>query len=233
MDQVKGKPFVISIAPFEQPFSYTQNEQAINRVLYGFDEFVYEEFPERNERIILGQKYIDFISKPNGSEIPLGYFVKDMMNEISAVIFSNTATFGKVRALSDDPGDIFFESIRYNDSGLQPIHTLLPKNKYSESLFDGLHIFHNPFANYPIGWQYFDRYEITHNDFDFEKVVPLVKINDGFLIQRSTHKLNIPNRKTRLKIYKAAKKFNLKMQKRHVKTDQPLSIKDLEDLFGV
>jgi len=96
LEHVKGKPFLIAIAPFEQPFSYLQNEQAIRRVLYGFDKFIYEEFPERNERIILGQEYLDSITKPNGSKIPLGYFVKGMMNEISAVIFSNTATFGKV-----------------------------------------------------------------------------------------------------------------------------------------
>lgn len=231
--QVKNKPFIIAIAPFEQPFSYIQNEQAIGRVLYGFNKFIYEEHPERNERIILGQEYIDSITKPNGSKIPLGYFVQEEMKEISAVIFSNTATFGKVRALSDDPGDIFFESIRYNDSGLKPIHSILPKKKYNETILDGLHIFHNPFANHPISWEYFDRKEITQHDFDFEKGIPLVKAHDGALFQRSTQKLIIPNRKARKKIYKSITKANIKLQKKHVKTDQPLSIKDLEDIFGI
>ena len=233
LDQVKEKPFVIGIAPFEQPFSYLQNEQAISRVLYGFDKFIYKEFPERNERIILGQEYIDSITKPNGSEIPLGYFVNGMMNELSAVIFSNTATFGKVRALSDDPGDIFFESIRYNEFGLKPIHSILPKKEYRENVFDGLHIFHNPFANHPISWKYFNRDEITHHDFDFEKGIPLIKTHHGALFQRTTQKLNIPNRKTRKKIYISVKKANLRLKKKHVKTDQPLSIKDLEDIFGM
>lgn len=232
LDQVKGKPFIIAIAPFEQPFSYLQNEQAISRVLYGFDKFIYEEFPERNERIILGQEYLDSITKPNGSIIPLGYFVKEMMNEISAIIFSNTATFGKVRSLSDDPGDIFFESIRYNDFGLKPIHTILPKKEYRETLLDGLHIFHNPFATHPISWQFFDRDDITHHDFELETGIPLVKTHNGALFQRSTFKLNIPTRKMRRKIYKAIKKTNMKLQKKHVRTDQPLSIKDLEDIFG-
>jgi len=232
LEQVKGKPFIIGIAPFEQPFSYLQNEQAIRRVLYGFDKFIYKEFPEKNERIILGQEYIDSITKPNGSEIPLGYFVKGMMNEISAVIFSNTATFGKVRALSDDPGDIFFESIRYSDFGLKSIHTILPKKEYNETLLDGLHIFHNPFADNPISWEYFDDDDITHHDFDFTKGIPLVKTHNGALFQRSTFKLKIPTRRIRQKIYKSLKKANSKLQKKHVKTDQPLSIKDLEDIFG-
>ena len=232
LDHVKEKPFIIAIAPFEQPFSYLQNEQAIRRVLYGFNKFIYEEFPERNERIVLGQEYIDSITKQNGSDVPLGYFVKGMMNEISAVIFSNTATFGKVRALSDDPGDIFFESIRYNDSGLKPIHTILPKSEYQETLLDGLHIFHNPVANYPIGWSNFDGYEITHHDFDLETGTPLVKSNDRALFQRSCFKINIPNRKIRKKIYRSIRKTNSKLQKMHVKTDQPLSIKEVEDIFG-
>jgi len=232
LDQVKEKPFIIAIAPFEQPFSYLQNEQAIRRVLYGFDKYIYEEFPERNERIILGQEYLDSITKPNGSKIPLGYFVKEMMTEISAVIFSNTATFRKVRALSDDPGDIFFESIRYNDFGLKPFHTILPKKEYRENLLDGLHIFHNPLANHPISWQFFDRNEITHHDFDLGKGRLLVKTHDGALFQRSTFKLKIPTREMRRKIYKSIRKINLKLQKKHVKTDQPLSIKDLEDIFG-
>ena len=233
LDQVKNKPFIIAIAPFEQPFSYIQNEQAIQRVLYGFNKFIYEEYPERNERIILGQEYIDSIKKPNGSEIPLGYFVKEEMKEVSAVIFSNTATFGKVRALSDDPGDIFFESIRYNDFGLKPIHTILPKKEYSETILDGLHIFYNPFASHPISSEFFDRKEITHHDYDFKKGIPLVKSHDGALFQRSTQKLLIPNRKARQKIYKSIKKVNARLQKRHIKTDQPLSIRDLEDIFGV
>lgn len=88
-------------------------------------------------------------------------------------------------------------------------------------LLDGLYIFHNPFAEYPISWHFFDRDDITHHDFDLETGVPLVKTHDGALFQRSTFKLNIPTRK-----------MNLKLQKKHVKTDQPLSIRDLEDIFG-
>ena len=137
-----------------------------------------------------------------------------------------------MRALSDDPGDIFFESIKYNDFGLKPIHTILPKKEYNETLLDGLHIFHNPFAEYPISWEFFDNDDITHHDFDFAKGIPLLKTHDGALFQRSTFKLNIPTRKIRQKINKSIRKANLKLQKKHVKTDQPLSIRDLEDIFG-
>lgn len=154
---VQGKPFIIAIAPFEQPFSYLQNEQAMRRVLYAFDKFIYQDFPERNERIVMGHQNMEDIAKPNGTKIPLGFFVKPEMKAISAVIFSNTATFGKVRALSADPGDLFFESIKYNDYGLKPRHTLHPKSDYHETLLDGLHIFHNPLATIPLNSGNFDR----------------------------------------------------------------------------
>lgn len=191
LSHVQGKPFIIAIAPFEQPFSYLQNEQAMRRVLYSFDKFIHEDLPDRNERIVLGCEYMEYIVKPNGAQVPLGFFVKPDMKEISAVIFSNTATFGKVRALSNDPGDLFFEAIRYNDKGLKPKHKILPKKEYKETLLDGLHIFHNPFAKYPINYKYFDRNDITHHDFDIEAGTPLVKTHDGALFQRVTFKLNV------------------------------------------
>ena len=37
MEHVKGNPFILAIAPFEQPAFSRQNNQAINRVLYGTD----------------------------------------------------------------------------------------------------------------------------------------------------------------------------------------------------
>jgi|SRR5208283_1599420 len=41
LSHVQGKPFIIAIAPFEQPFSYLQNDQAMCRVLYSFDKYLY------------------------------------------------------------------------------------------------------------------------------------------------------------------------------------------------
>lgn len=227
---VQGKPFIIAIAPFEQPFSYLQNEQAMSRVLYSFDKFIYQDFPDRNERIMLGQEYMDEITKPNGTKIPLGFFIKPEMTEISAVVFSNTATFGKVRALSEDPGDIFFESIRYNDKGLKPKHTVLPKSEYHETLLDGLHIFHNPFATHPISYQFFERDYITQHDFDLERGIPLVKTHDGFLFQRSVNKIIIPA-KQREKIYNAMQELNKELAEKNPAPDKLLNIKDIFGLY--
>jgi hypothetical protein len=75
---VVGKPFVLAIAPFEQPHFEIQRLDRITNALYAAK---------------LGE-----VRKPNGRTIPLGFFLNDQMANISAVIFSNVATYGKVVA---------------------------------------------------------------------------------------------------------------------------------------
>ena len=73
------------------------------------------------------------------------------MKEVSAVIFSNIATWGKVRVMSADPNpNIIFGSKRLNLAGLKPHQQLGGKRDYRESLLDGVHIFLNPHAETPL-----------------------------------------------------------------------------------
>ena len=155
MNNVKGRPFIIAVAPFEQPFFWEQTHRAINQVLYGYIRTIYRNDEEKNERIILGHKYIDFITKENGAEIPLGFFSENQMPEISAIIFSNVATVGKVRAMVKDMDsrDMIFMFSKYNKNGLHPIQKATKKEEYSEQLEDGLSIldlFNNPLTHQPI-----------------------------------------------------------------------------------
>ncbi len=89
LEHVKGNPFVLAIAPFDTHTSYTQNNTLINQVLYGV-------LPPELEDIHNGSsKKIKSIINKNGQDIELGIFTNDSYKEISAIIFSNTATFGK------------------------------------------------------------------------------------------------------------------------------------------
>jgi hypothetical protein len=99
LPQVQGRPFLLALAPFEQPFFYTQLNQATLRTVFGFDASTID--PGTGER---KDRFMWSIGKPNGSCIPLGYFTNSGMAEISAIIFSNTATVGKLQALSNDDG---------------------------------------------------------------------------------------------------------------------------------
>lgn len=186
LEHVKGKPFVIAIAPFDSPFTNQQRMQAIHRVLYGFDRFVTIDWDE-NTRNILEAIYMESTNKSNGSKIPLGYFTRPDYSHISAVIFSNTATFSKVRILSDDPRVTLVGYSRYNDYGTQPIEGVKFKNDFKEDLLDGLIIFHNPYAKIPLIHNKLYNLKIAHSTFDTDLGVIKSFIPHGFLFQRFTY----------------------------------------------
>ena len=92
LEHVKGKPFVIAIAPFEQNAFFIQNNQAINLVLYG--QRIKTKINE-NKEIIAEFVNIDKIDKNQNTQLDVGLFTTDKYKEISAIIFSTTATFSK------------------------------------------------------------------------------------------------------------------------------------------
>jgi hypothetical protein len=184
LSHVKNKPFILALAPFDQPFFFVQNVQAIQRVLYAYEGPVYENIEEKNERIILGHKYKDSIYKENGAEIILGFFSKEYMNEISAVLFSNTATLSKARALSNDTRDIYFHHVRFNKNGLHPHYNYDHKKVYKETLLDGLTLFHNPFANIPIESDLFPPNLISNYYYSIENKFAGSETPDNHLIAR-------------------------------------------------
>lgn len=189
LPQVAGKPFVLAVAPFEQPHFSVQNAQAIRRVLYGYDGTPFKLVPgqEPGTYVLEGGELYSFntIKKASGADIPLGYFQDDRMKGISAVLFSSTATWSKVRALSADPNaNVWFEFLRFNDYGPEPIHGVLPKEKYREPLMDGLYVLHNPHADYPLPWEIFRSVGVTQEGWELSTGDPIVEAVHGSLLQR-------------------------------------------------
>ncbi len=180
---VAGKAFVICLAPFEQPMFFVQNDHALRRVLYGFDEYLWLEGDD-GSRIIVGEILLDKIVKDNGAVIPLGFFLSPKMPEISAVIFSNTATFTKMRALSKDGATkVFFTAVRYDAHSPNPIMIGDWRPNYHETLLDGLHVCLNPYARFPLDVSPFKGREVTIHDMnrttgEYEPNAP-----HGFLFQ--------------------------------------------------
>jgi hypothetical protein len=159
-DRVIGKPFVLAIAPFEQPHFGIQRLDGITNVLYAAK---------------LAQ-----VKKPNGRIIPLGFFLNDHMADISAVIFSNVATYGKVIALAKDANSIggFFTA----HHGHRELNSY-SLEEYAETLLDGLFVLHNPCARFPLGTEIFRRHGIAqfyHDGNSFVADVP-----HGYLLERS------------------------------------------------
>lgn len=159
-DHVAHKPFVLAVAPFEQPHFGIQRLDGITNVLYAAK--------------------LDHVRKANGTEVPLGFFLDESMPEISAVIFSNVATYGKVVALAKDADSIGgFFTARHGHTELNSY----PLEDYVESLLDGLFILHNPYARIPLGTQTFKQCGIAQFYDDGARFV--ADVPRGYLLERS------------------------------------------------
>lgn len=154
LEHVKHKPFIIAIAPFEQPFFYHQYSRPIMALLYDLyvDEEIYYKNPTKYS--FSPTVYLNSIEKDNGAEIPLGFFNDDSMREISAIIFSCNALWTK---LTDRERLLVF----LTKQGVVPELT-------HELAEDGLFIFHNPYAKYPLAKSIFRKNRVCQ-----------VYLNDG------------------------------------------------------
>lgn len=177
LGHVKRKPFVLAVAPFEQPYFFAQNDHAIRQVLYAYDRC-----DDKGN-----YKFAPSVQKKSGSNISLGLFTDDRMSEISAVIFSNTATLSKVHALNADKNALMaFCALRFNHNGPESFLEKSMKSDYTESLLDGLYVLHNPHATYPLPLSNFNHNDITQGSLLPGERVPRYKCRHGHLMQRSS-----------------------------------------------
>lgn len=136
MEHVKGKPFIIAIHNFSTPDSFQLGDVAMQRLLYDLEEK-------------------GSFLKNGAVPLPLGIFSKEEFRCVSAVIYSSVATYGKVRALGRSTDELFFRAFRIRDNH-ELIAIAAAKSDYRESLRDGLRVFHNPNAIYPLPFDLFD-----------------------------------------------------------------------------
>jgi hypothetical protein len=159
-DHVKGRPYVVAIAPFEQPNFQHQYDRPIRSVLYDnyVDEDAFFREPEKYPSGHPPSVKLGFIEKDNGASIPLGIFNDDGWSEVSAVMFSCTATMGKVDMLCHDSSlyalGMSVWGGKPNGAAFERTGT---RTECSETLTDGLQIYHNPFARHPLDARVFRR----------------------------------------------------------------------------
>jgi hypothetical protein len=148
MKHVVGRPYVISIGAFDRPMSHLASGRPILAALYGLyhDE---EATPPDAKRVI--QYNVTAAPKSPSVNIPVGLFCDDTHSEVSAVIYSSLATWGKLRAIADKPGaPTVFRTMHPKRGQLLPELRISTKAEYREHLLDGLWVLHNPFAKHPI-----------------------------------------------------------------------------------
>jgi hypothetical protein len=190
LSHVLGKPFLLGLNSFDRPHSHFTGHRGIIAVLYGI--YLNEEKAIAENLSFIPQERMDFVEKSNGAEIPLGFFTTPEYEYISAIIYNPYATWGKVRALaevSDTNKYCIFNAIYTRDNEMEEslipdIHTGIIKEKYKESIFDGLYVLHNPFAKYPMPANLFNDPLIAHMIID-ESGHLVERITGKFLLSRS------------------------------------------------
>lgn len=222
LEHVKGKPFVLALAPFDSNLSLTQNNTIINRVLFGIEQ------PSLADLKSGHQKKIRTIQKNGNVEIPLGLFTNDSYKEISAILFSTTGTFGK--AIIQSGISRYVRATRFRAMNVTDFITIEgAKNEgihchkigplqylrtqrfpygqeivgcdnlvfhtefYHETHFDGLHVYYNPFADIPFDAETFFPPEITHNFYDINTEESIQNHPDGALVSRQVFAPTKPN----------------------------------------
>lgn len=183
LSHVKEKPYVIAIASFDQPYAHYAVNRSIVAVLYGL-------YTDEETTLAVGAEEmieypIEAIIKNENATIPVGLFATDEYKEVSAVIYSSLATWGKIRALADKPDalSIYATIHSHNNGGIIPETRNQLKAEYIESIADGLHILHNPFAEIPLDAKTFDHERVAQYFVD-EKGSINIEAPEDFLLLR-------------------------------------------------
>ncbi|MDY4299403.1 hypothetical protein SO486_05255 [Pseudomonas salmasensis] len=168
LNHVYGKPFIIAVAPFEQPHFNLQYDRPIRALLYDYyvDEDAYSDnpelYPDGPPSVSLGS-----VQKDNGSDVPLGLFDSLEMVEVSAVVFSCVATWGKLSAMSSNDETVTqVMSVWATPPNGVPEKRIGPPSECGEALLDGLQVFHNPNARYPLSPEIFRKDRVVQHYFD-------------------------------------------------------------------
>ncbi|MBV7549869.1 glycosaminoglycan attachment site [Pseudomonas sp. PDM26] len=145
---VQDKPFVIGIASFDRPHSHFAAGRPILAALYGL---YHDEAATRPGDTHVPSYNVTAAPKNANTNIDVGLFCDEAYADVSAVVYSCLATWGKLRALADDPvAPSMYTTIHPNPGSLFPIVRNAWKREYSEHLMDGLYVLHNPFAKKPL-----------------------------------------------------------------------------------
>ena len=124
------------------------------------------------------------VRKNFDTSIPMGLFADDTYSDVSAVMYSCLATWGKVRAMADNPNArSVYVTFHPSDKGLKPEYRQTKKADYHEDLLDGLYVVHNPFASRPLPRHLFDHPRVAQFFATPEGHLEIVAPDDMLLVR--------------------------------------------------
>ncbi|NWA25752.1 glycosaminoglycan attachment site [Pseudomonas gingeri] len=148
LPHMQHRPYIIAIASFDRPAAHLASTRPILAALYGL--YHDEAATNINDESVVSYNVYS-APKTEKTNIPVGLFCDNSYPEVSAVIYSCLATWGKVRALADNPdAQTTYTTFHPNENSITPTIKRTLKINYTEHLMDGLFILHNPYATNPI-----------------------------------------------------------------------------------
>lgn len=177
LPHVAGNPIVFAIADFHDDQSMLWSSTALINYLYGVR---HEHHFDDNGELVIEPIQIE-THKVGGKEIPSGYFFQPNSENISAILFSASGTISKFNRLGRQAGFGSPNVMMYR-MGTRHDHNpnaTLPKvfryqvTEESEELWgEGLSMFHNPNANYPVPEELFP--SIAHHRFEDGQIISML-----------------------------------------------------------
>lgn len=199
LPHIAGKPFVLAVNGYEQPGFFFKADRPMRAILYNnyVDEDAYNKaphlYPDGPPSVQLGT-----IMKKTGAELNLGLFLNGGMPEISAIIHNPIATVSKsiIQGLQEHPSlhpkklSTIVNPCYANATGYP-----CTLQEYRESIFDGLQVYHNPNAKYPLDKSIFNYPGVTQYDFKEGIIINYVSGAGKSLIFRTIENIRGMNKK--------------------------------------
>lgn len=158
----KEKPFVIAIADFHDAFSMAWSQSSLITYLYGFE---YEYSFDLDGNLIVHPVKVATHPKGEGrNTIPSGFFFQENSENISAVLHSSCATISKFNRIGkqcglDKNNVLMYRIVSVHDpapnSATPKIFGYMVTESNSEPWAEGVMVFHNPNAKFPLPSDFF------------------------------------------------------------------------------
>lgn len=188
LPQVASNPFVIAIGAFDRPYAHFAASRPILAALYGL---YFDEAATPKDAINVVQYNVTAAPKSATTDVPVGLFCDDRFSEVSAVIYSPLATWGKLRAMTDNPeAKTIYRTWHPGNDGLKPTILTRMKHEYHEDLLDGLYVLHNPFARHPLAVGTFSHPRISEVKVTASGLLKF-EAPDDFLLIRTLHTITV------------------------------------------
>jgi len=178
LEHLKDKPLVFAIADFHDNGSMTWSFTALAEYLYGKRDILVVD--ENGTQKIETTDVEDYV-KESGAKIPSGFFLQENCEYVSGILFSSTGTLGKFTRMGIEAG--FREKgqvvVRVGDKydpkpdSFKPIPFMYKVNEDgNETWSEGLNLFHNPNAKFPIDMNLFPN--IAHHKQEDDELISWV-----------------------------------------------------------